>query len=213
VPQRWRRSSSANDDDDLFKRRLLPPWIAAAAPLVAIASLAWLSNPSTAVSAAATAVYHSEASIHPALLAFLESTGTTVLVGFASSFVGWFYKRLNARLDHEQKTRDLELDRATKAVEDISSMSDKLLYHQQQRMVDVVIRSALRRLQRKQSQETDKEDPNFSSTTTTTTAALDQQQWDKDSLRSFFSDSVRWTSSHTRSIEPTQAGDQSQDML
>lgn len=82
-------------------------------------------------------------------------------------------------MDHEQKTRDLELDRATKAVEDISSMSDKLLYHQQQRMVDVVIRSALRRLQLKQSQQTDNEDLNFSSTTT---AALDQQQWDKYSL-------------------------------
>jgi hypothetical protein len=88
-----RGSSSASDDDDIFKGRLLRPWIAAAAPLVAIASLAWFFNPS-AVSAAATAVYHSDASINPALLTFFKNTGTTLLVGFASSFVGWLPHRL-----------------------------------------------------------------------------------------------------------------------
>jgi hypothetical protein len=107
------------------------------------AFLAWFSLPavvSAAVSSLPTPSPTSSMMMNPELSNFISSTGTTVLVGFATSFVGWFYQILSARCEEKRTQRDLELSRAAKAAEDISSAADQLLYLQQHQIIHVVIR-------------------------------------------------------------------------
>lgn len=114
-----------------------------------------------------------EVAINRPLVETIQKTTTTVLVGVATSSVGWFYQRMNAHLEHQRKTRDLELQRATEIIEKMASLTDQLLYFQQHQMINIVLRKA-------------KQNATFSS--------YDQQQWEKyNGIYETFASSENWS--------------------